>query len=135
MRKIFLRVGSLLALVAVTFGAFGAHLLEGNIPVEHFHNFETGVRYHMYHALAILIVNVLIHFRKTRLLIFAGWFFVAGIILFSGSLYLLSIRSILNVPVAILGPITPLGGLCQIVGWVLLFSSSFFSGFRTHSEE
>lgn len=135
MRKVFLRIGSLLALVAVALGAFAAHGLEGKIPAEHLHNFETGVRYHMYHALALLLIDVLLYLRKTPLMLTAGWFFVAGIVLFSGSLYLLALRSVFAVPVAVLGPITPLGGLCLLIGWALLFLSSYRSGFKVRSNE
>lgn len=125
MTQVFLRIGSLLALLAVALGAFAAHGLDGKIPEAHLHNFETGVRYHIYHALAILLVGVLIRFGKTKSLVAAGWLFTAGIVLFSGSLYLLAIRSWFDFSVSWLGPITPLGGLLLIVGWALLFFSSF----------
>lgn len=135
MRKVFLRIGSIMAFFAVVLGAFAAHGLEGKISPEHLHNFETGARYQMYHALAILIIGVLIHFRKTSLLTAAGWFFLVGIVLFSGSLYLLALDSVLHLPISILGPITPIGGLCQLIGWLLLFFSTYKRVIKFPSEE
>lgn len=125
MRKVFLRIGSILALVAVTLGAFGAHVLKGMISEEQLVTFETGVRYHFYHALAILLVDLFIHFRKTSLLITAGWLFTLGVICFSGSLYVLSFRNLIPFSVSWLGPITPLGGFLFILGWGALFLSGF----------
>ena len=125
MRKVFLRIGSLLAMIAVILGAFGAHALKDKIPAAQLLIFETGVRYQFYHALAILLVDLLIHFRKTRHLVAAGWLFTAGIVFFSGSLYILSFRSLIPFSVSFLGPITPLGGALFIFGWGALFLSSF----------
>jgi uncharacterized membrane protein YgdD (TMEM256/DUF423 family) len=127
MRKIFLRVGSLAAMAAVVLGAFGAHTLKPMLPVEQLDTFETGVQYHFYHALAILLVDVLLHFRKTHLLINAGWLFVAGIACFSGSLYVLTFREFIPFSVSRLAMLTPVGGLLFIVGWGVLFWSSFGS--------
>ncbi|MFN7116683.1 MAG: DUF423 domain-containing protein [Saprospiraceae bacterium] len=131
MRKVFLRIGSFLAMLAVILGAFGAHALKDVVPAEQLTTFETGVRYQMYHALAILLVDLLIHFRKTKYLIAAGWLFTAGIICFSGSLYILTFRyTAWQLPVGLLGPITPLGGLLFVSGWVVLFISGFVRSSR-----
>lgn len=125
MRKTFLRLGSMLALLAVAIGAFGSHGLRDLVEPERINTFEIGVRYHFYHALAILLVAVIIHFGKKSFLVYAGWLFAAGIALFSGSLYLLSMQDILPVPAGILGPVTPIGGTLFIVGWALLFFSTY----------
>ena len=126
MRKIFLRIGSLMAMVAVMLGAFGAHGLEGAITAERLDTFEVGVRYHFYHAVGILVVDALVHFRKTPFLVLAGWLFTIGILFFSGSLYLLAIRDWFSFSINWLGPITPIGGMFFIAGWGLLFLSSFY---------
>ncbi len=125
MRKLFLRIGSLLALIAVGLGALGSHALKDVLTPEALDTFETGVRYHFFHALAILLVDVLIHFRKKAQLVWAGWMFTLGVVLFSGSLYLLALREAMNLPVEWLGPVTPVGGLLFMAGWALLFLSTF----------
>jgi uncharacterized membrane protein YgdD (TMEM256/DUF423 family) len=104
------KVGAVLALLAVAFGAFGAHALKDIVTPERLQTFETGVRYQMYHALALLVMSVL-PLKNYR----AAWFLLIGTIIFSGSLYLLVLLD-----VAIFGAITPIGG---VVGWVLLFFS------------
>jgi uncharacterized membrane protein YgdD (TMEM256/DUF423 family) len=83
--------------------------------------YETGVRYQFYHTLAIILIVVLYHFNTSKKFVIASCFFFAGILLFSGSLYLLALTSIHQNPWTWLGPITPLGGLCFIIGWVYLF--------------
>ena len=125
MRKKLLRTGSTLGMLAVLIGAMGAHSLEGLLSSEGMETFETGVRYHFYHTFAILICTVLIHFGKKSLLWYAGLAFAIGIGLFSGSLYLLSFRETIALPTQWLGPITPVGGLFFVAGWMLLFASSF----------
>lgn len=135
MRKVFLRLGSLLAMLSVMLGAFGAHALKETIAMDQLTIFETGVRYQFYHAIAILIVALLIHFRKTKLLLAAGWLFTAGIVCFSGSLYLLAFRDILSASLDWAGPITPLGGLLFISGWFILFLSSFSKNSKITIEE
>ena len=125
MRKTFLRLGSLFAMLAVMLGAFGAHGLQEVILPERMITYETGVRYQFYHALAIVMIGTLYYFGKKSFLRYAGWSFIAGILCFSGSLYLLSLSDILEVPAEILGPITPIGGTFFIAGWVLLFLATF----------
>ncbi len=126
MRKQFLRIGSLLGMLAVALGAFGSHGLKGFVTPEAQAIFATGVQYHFYHALAVVAVGVLLHIRKTRWLEVAGWLFVIGIVLFSGSLYLLTFQDVMfEFPKAFVGPITPLGGLFFMAGWVFLFASTY----------
>lgn len=126
MRNLFLRIGSLLGFLAVALGAFAAHGLRPHLSIKLFETFETAVRYQFFHALAILMVAILSHFGKKGSLRLAGWAFTAGVALFSGSLYALSTRELHGVSVGWLGPITPLGGLCFLIGWGALFYSSFF---------
>jgi uncharacterized membrane protein YgdD (TMEM256/DUF423 family) len=116
MDRNFLLIGAVLGFLAVAFGAFGAHALKSRLTPELLLVFETGVRYQMYHVFALLIVAAAIgHIGSARLLVTAGWFFFAGILLFSGSLYALALTD-----VRILGAITPLGGLMFLIGWACL---------------
>jgi uncharacterized membrane protein YgdD (TMEM256/DUF423 family) len=108
-------LGSVAAFLAVTLGAFGAHGLRGRLGPDMLAVFETGVRYHMYHALAILLVGVMMGRMSGWLIQTAGWCFVAGILLFSGSLYALALSG-----VTILGAVTPLGGIAFLAGWACL---------------
>jgi uncharacterized membrane protein YgdD (TMEM256/DUF423 family) len=126
MQKIFLSLGASFAALAVILGAFGAHALKEKLAPEQLQVFETGVRYQMYHAFALIILALLIEKLNQPLMNYLGWFFVTGIVFFSGSLYLLASKSILGIESwKFLGPITPLGGLCLIAGWVLLAVSVF----------
>jgi len=116
MDSTFLLVGSLLGFLGVAAGAFGAHGLRSRLSTEMLAVFETAVRYQMYHVFALLIVAAAIgRLGDARLLSLAGWFFVAGIFLFSGSLYALALSG-----VTMLGAITPLGGLAFLIGWACL---------------
>jgi uncharacterized membrane protein YgdD (TMEM256/DUF423 family) len=115
MDRTFLLAGAVAGLVAVAFGAFGAHGLRGRLTPEMLAVFETGVRYHMYHALALLAVAALSPHMPGKAIAAAGWLFVAGIVIFSGSLYLLAVTG-----VTILGAITPIGGVAFIAGWASL---------------
>src|SRR2546421_10846188 len=95
MDRTFLLVGAVLGFLGVVFGAFGAHALRSRLSPEMLAVFETGVRYQMYHAFAILVVAAAIgRIGDASLLVLAGWFFVAGILLFSGSLYALTLSGI-----------------------------------------
>lgn len=125
MRKMFLRIGSIFALIGVALGALGAHALKGMLSPERLVSFETAVRYHLLHALAILAVALFIHFGKKRGLVTAGWLFTAGIVLFSGSIYLLALQDVLGLNLAFLGPITPIGGVAFMAGWLFVFISTF----------
>jgi uncharacterized membrane protein YgdD (TMEM256/DUF423 family) len=116
MDRTFLLIGAVLGFIGVALGAFGAHGLKNRVSPDMLTVFETGVRYHMYHVFALLIVAAAIgHIGSARLLVLAGWLFFAGILLFSGSLYALALTG-----VGILGAITPLGGLLFLVGWACL---------------
>jgi uncharacterized membrane protein YgdD (TMEM256/DUF423 family) len=113
MHPLFLGLGALAALVAVALGAFGAHALRDRLAPDALAVFEVGVRYHMYHALALLAVAAA-HARWPAAAV-AGWLFVAGIVVFSGSLYLLAWSG-----ARWLGAVTPLGGLAFLAGWLWL---------------
>jgi uncharacterized membrane protein YgdD (TMEM256/DUF423 family) len=115
MDRTFLLLGAVAAFLAVTLGAFGAHGLRGRLSPEMMGVFQTGVQYHMAHALALILVSATMGRMAGWLIQTAGWLFVAGIVLFSGSLYALAISG-----VTILGAITPIGGLCFLAGWACL---------------
>ena len=121
----FIKIAAIMAMFAVIFGAFGAHSLQDKISLESIKTFETGVRYQFYHSFAILFVGLhsqVQNFKKTKYLDYAGWCFVLGILLFSGSLYLLACRGWLGLETwSFLGPLTPIGGLFFILGWGFLF--------------
>ena len=111
--------GSFLGLTAIILGAFGAHALKLKLSIEQLSSFETGVKYQMYHALFLLLLsfsNISEKVKKTVL-----YLVVAGVIIFSGSIYMLSTRPISGLELSFLGPITPIGGLLLIVAWTLLF--------------
>lgn len=111
--------GALFALLAVMAGAFGAHGLRAQVSARALEVFQTAVTYQVYHALALVLVALLAGFGiHRRLLTLAAGFFLAGILLFSGSLYLLVLTE-LSWP----GPITPVGGVCFMVGWALVVAA------------
>jgi uncharacterized membrane protein YgdD (TMEM256/DUF423 family) len=120
MDKTLMFVGALMGGVGVALGAFGAHGLRGRLSPEMLAVFETGVRYHMYHALAILVTAALMSRVEGRAIVIAGWSFATGILIFSGSLYALALSG-----VTILGAITPIGGLAFLIGWVSLAIAAF----------
>lgn len=114
--KLFIILGAINAFLSVAIGAFGAHGLEGRVEPKYLETWKTGVTYQMFHATGLLIIGVLIgKLPATSLLPTAGWLMLAGIILFSGSLYVLTLTKI-----SVLGAITPLGGLAFLAAWVLL---------------
>jgi len=110
--RVFFALGAISGLLAVAVGAFGAHALRSRIVPDMQTVFEVGARYHMYHALALLAAGWAVARWPGGAAVTAGWLFVAGTIVFSGSLYLLSVTG-----QRWLGAITPLGGLAFIVGW------------------
>lgn len=120
-RPNFILLGAALGALGVAAGAFGAHALKAILPTEMQAVFETAARYQMYHALALLLTGMLLERREAEAqaewgcLRLAGWSFLAGILLFSGSLYLLALSGIRG-----LGAITPVGGVCLLSGWCLL---------------
>jgi len=99
----------------VALGAFAAHALKARLAPDMLAVFETGVRYQMYHALALMALAALSDRLNGRLIEAAGWLFVGGIVLFSGSLYLLAVTG-----VTVLGAITPIGGVAFLAGWACL---------------
>lgn len=115
MDRIFFMLGSLSALIGVAAGAFGAHALRSRLSPDLLAIFETGVRYQMYHALALLAASWAVTRWPGSLTTASGWLFVLGTLLFSGSLYALSLSGI-----RWLGAITPVGGVAFIAGWACL---------------
>lgn len=115
MDRLFFGVGALSALISVAAGAFGAHALRARLTPEHLAAFETAARYQMYHALGLLAVAWAVTRWRGASVVRAGWLFVAGTVLFSGSLYILALTGI-----RWWGTVTPLGGLALLVGWLCL---------------
>jgi len=116
MPRIFLMLGAINAFLCVAFGAFGAHGLKLRLSADMLTVYQTGVQYHFYHALGLIMVGlVLLHFPKSRTVVLSGWLMLAGIVLFSVSLYALSLTGIRE-----LGAITPLGGMAFLSAWILL---------------
>lgn len=114
-------LGALFALLAVMAGAFGAHGLRGVIDERGLEVFQTAVTYQIYHSLALILVAILpVAGLSRRLLGIAAGFFVAGILLFSGSLYLLVLTGL-----RWMGPVTPVGGIGFMVGWILVLMAGF----------
>lgn len=116
MNRNFIIIAAISGALAVILGAFGAHALKAILTANQLQTFEVGVRYHFYHVAALLITAILYKEYPSKFLVWAGYLFIAGIILFSGSLYLLSTVDGLKM----LGMVTPLGGACFIAGWLLL---------------
>ncbi|MBX7224707.1 MAG: DUF423 domain-containing protein [Chitinophagales bacterium] len=121
--KFFILAACVTGALAVVFGAFGAHGLKPHLSPEQLQSYETAVKYQFYHTFALLAIGILMNIYPKLNLALAGDFFLVGIILFSGSIYLLSCKELLGLGnfSKILGPITPIGGLCFIVGWVITF--------------
>ncbi|MDX1494310.1 MAG: DUF423 domain-containing protein [Longimicrobiales bacterium] len=113
--KLFFVLGTAFAGLAVVLGAFGAHALRSALTAEDLATFEIGVRYQMYHALALLAVAWATTQWEASAVSWAGWAFVVGIVIFSGSLYTLVLTG-----QRWLGAVTPIGGVAFIVGWALL---------------
>ena len=124
MRKKILITGAILGCLAVILGAFGAHGLKKILSVDQLSSFETGVRYQMYHAFLLLIVGVsgFVSPKMQRLIyVFVLW----GIILFSGSIYLLATKDVTSIDITSVGFITPIGGGLLIIGWIVLIVNFF----------
>lgn len=121
MNKTFLIIGALLGGLGVILGAFGAHGLKQLVPAETVGTFQTGVQYQMYHAFALIILGILSQSFASSYLNYAGYAFILGTLLFSGSLYLLvTMKATGKVGLSGIGIITPFGGLFFILGWILL---------------
>jgi uncharacterized membrane protein YgdD (TMEM256/DUF423 family) len=121
MAKLFLSFAAFSAMLAVAMGAFGAHGLKAQLPAERLDVFEAAVRYQMVHALGLFVVAWLYLRTRHPLCSASGIAFILGTVLFSGSLYLLATRGVLGIEHwKWLGPVTPLGGLAFLTGWLLL---------------
>lgn len=116
MAKFYLVLGSINALLVVLIGAFGAHGLKAKLTIENMAIFQTGVQYHFYHAVGLILVGLIaMQLTSPPYFRWSAWLMVMGIVLFSGSLYALSITNI-----RWLGMITPLGGTAFILAWIML---------------
>jgi uncharacterized membrane protein YgdD (TMEM256/DUF423 family) len=124
MDKGFALAGSISAFIAVAAGAFGAHALRARLAPDLLAIFETATRYQMYHALALFVVAIAAARWPDSTARLAGWLFIAGMLLFSGSLYALALTG-----TRWLGAITPLGGLCFLAGWAVLAYAAMRGGF------
>ena len=114
--KFFLILGSINAALVVLLGAFGAHALKARLPADMLAVYQTGVHYHLFHALGLIAVGlVATQIPASAYLKWSGWLMLAGIVLFSGSLYVLSVSGL-----RWLGMVTPFGGLAFILSWTLL---------------
>ncbi len=121
MAQIFITLAAILGGLSVAAGAFATHALKPTLSLRALEIFETAARYQMYHALALLIVALLLlRTDSPTILVITGWAFIVGIAIFSGSLYALSLTDI-----KILGAITPLGGATLIIGWLCLAYAGF----------
>lgn len=119
MARLFLALGALNALISVACGAFAAHGLRSRVGPDLVAVFETGARYQMYHGLALILAGLLAVHRPSGLLAAAAWSHLIGIVIFSGSLYLLTLTG-----VRALGAITPVGGVAFLVGWALFLAAA-----------
>ena len=115
MAKVMIVAGALFGMLGVGAGAFGAHALAQKLEPRMLEIFETGARYQMYHALALVLIGILIHLQPRAGFAPAGWAMIVGIIIFSGSLFALALTGI-----KVLGAITPIGGTAFLIGWGLL---------------
>ncbi len=121
MNKFFLQTGSLLGAIGVMIGAFGAHALKPMLLASgRFDTFETAVRYQFYHALALVLVGILAKEIRSKTITYSAYSFLAGTLIFSGSLYLICFTGI-----TAFGAVAPIGGTLLVVAWLLLFLSVF----------
>ena len=119
--KLFVVLGSLNALLAVALGAFGAHGLKNKVSADMLTVWQTGVQYHMFHALGLILLGILIHLLpQAAQLRISGWLMLSGVVLFSGSLYVMVLSD-----VRALGMVTPLGGIAFLLGWLLMAFAVF----------
>jgi len=112
--------GSVMAGLGVIFGAFGAHALKETLEPQDLEAFKTGVQYQMFHALALIFTGMMLKSKPSKNLANAALCFILGIFLFSGSLYIITIGKATSNNLTWLGPITPIGGISFIVGWILV---------------
>jgi len=123
--KTFIQIAAIDGLISIVLGASGAHILKTRVSPYALELFETGVRYEYYHIFAIALVGIIYYNAKKIWIKSAGILFIIGTVLFSGSLYLLTYamsNANMNLE-TILGPITPIGGFCLIIAWILVIIS------------
>jgi uncharacterized membrane protein YgdD (TMEM256/DUF423 family) len=114
--KLFIIIGAINAFLAVALGAFGAHGLADKLEPKYLEIWKTGVTYQMFHATGLFVIGLLLgKVGASSLFSWSGWLMLAGIILFSGSLYILSVTQMSK-----LGAITPIGGVCFLAAWILV---------------
>ncbi|MGE6377268.1 DUF423 domain-containing protein [Peribacillus muralis] len=118
--KLFIILGAINGFIAVALGAFGAHGLEGKIPDKYLETWQTAVQYQMFHAVGLLVIGLLAGKISSPLINWSGWLMLIGIILFSVSLFVLSVTQI-----KVLGAITPLGGVSFLAAWVLMIIAAY----------
>lgn len=120
----FITAGALFMVFAVGFGAFGAHMVQEMLTPDRFEVYQTGVEYHFYHALGLLLLGLIsLKFPESKWLIWSGYFLIAGILIFSGSLYILTLTN-----TGWFGAMTPIGGVAFILGWIFLVIGVMRSG-------
>lgn len=122
MDKTIIGTATILGLLSIILGAFGAHALKEVLTAEQLVSFETGVRYQMYHALFLLFVGTT-SFLSAKQKKNVFWLTLIGVLFFSGSIYLLATQPLSGISFKFLGPITPIGGLFLIIAWIVLFLS------------
>lgn len=120
--KIFMVLGAFSGFISVAMGAFGAHILKHRLSPEMLEVFDTAVRYQIFHSLALMAVSWAMAHDTHSLIPSAGWLFIAGILIFSGSLYILAFSG-----VKIWGAVTPFGGMMLLLGWLALAFGSWMS--------
>lgn len=119
MKQIILTFGGILGTLAVVFGAFGAHAFKKILTSEQLQSFETGVRYQFYHSFLLIILGLSFPFLETTQVVM-GWCIITGTLLFSFSIYGLCLSAAYGAKQRWLGPVTPLGGLLLVIGWILV---------------
>lgn len=119
MKDLVLTFGGVLGTLAVMFGAFAAHLLKRKLSEDQLKSFETGVKYQMYHAIILILCGLIFPFIESSQIIM-GWCFLGGSVLFSFSIYGLILSTARGKKLSFLGPVTPIGGLLLVFGWILL---------------
>lgn len=123
MERLFFSLASLLGALGVALGAFGAHAMRGRVAEEMLANYQTGIRYHFYHTLALFAVVIAIQrWPNSNLAVIAGWLFIIGVVIFSGSLYVMTFTGL-----RWLGAITPIGGVSLIAAWICLLLTAWRS--------
>jgi uncharacterized membrane protein YgdD (TMEM256/DUF423 family) len=120
MHKGYITTAAFIGALSVALGAFGAHALKSMLTEQSLGTYETAVRYQFYHVFALALVGILYKSYPNKFVKTAGLLFIVGIIFFSGSLYLLTYASANNISLSWAGPLTPLGGLMLIIGWICL---------------